>query len=321
MNVNRPIILDADMDTDCDDAGALAVLHALENQGACNILGIVVSAPPVEPGVGAVRAINNACGRPHLPVGAATIAAEDAAWRSYHEHRQRLAEGLYGDLRPYNHIVAARSALQQTPATDAVTLYRSLLTGAPDGAVTICAIGMLSALAQLLDSKADTISPLSGRELVAQKVERLVSMAIADFPSGFDGFNWRMHLESAAHVLHNWPTPLVVSSRGESVLTGAEFCELAPSQHPVRIAYETFLGGCGRNRPSWDQIAVLTAVHPAASDICTLSEARSIELDPTSGRHDWSEYSTDFPRFYTQSQMSDRDLEQLIEQLMLQSLR
>jgi hypothetical protein len=315
MNATSSLILDTDMDTDCDDASALAVLHVLANLGECNILGVVVSAPPVELGVGAVRAINHAYGRPDLPVGAASIAPADPSWRAYHEHRRLLSEGLVEGFQPYNHVVMASSGLQQTPATDAVTLYRSLLANAPDGSVTICVIGTLNSLAQLLDSKADTISPLSGPELVAIKVEKLVSMAIADFPFGYDGFNWRMHLESAAHVLHNWPTPVVVSSRGDHVLTGARFCALVPPQHPVRLAYETFLAGQDSNRPSWDQIAVLTAVRPEDSGIYSLSEPHNITLDTTSGRHDWHEYQAGFPRFYTQSQMSDSDLEQILDEL------
>jgi hypothetical protein len=317
MSTTSSVILDTDMDTDCDDASALAVLHALASLGECNLLAVIVSAPPVELGVGAVRAINHACGRPNLPVGAANDSPDESSWRSYREHRRLLSEGLIEGFQPYNHVVTASSGLEQTPATDAVTLYRSLLANAPDGSVTICAIGTLNSLAQLLHSQADTISPLSGPEIVALKVERLVSMAIADFPFGFDGFNWRMHLESAAHVLHDWPTPLVVSSRGDHVLTGSRFCELAPPQHPVRIAYETFLAGQDSNRPSWDQIAVLTAVRPEDSGIYSLSEPHSITLDATSGRHDWHEYLAGFPRFYTQSQMPDSDLEQILDELLL----
>ena len=37
------IIFDTDMETDCDDAGALAVLHALADNGECEILATVVS--------------------------------------------------------------------------------------------------------------------------------------------------------------------------------------------------------------------------------------------------------------------------------------
>ena len=37
------IIFDTDMDTDCDDAGALAILHALADRGEAEILATVVS--------------------------------------------------------------------------------------------------------------------------------------------------------------------------------------------------------------------------------------------------------------------------------------
>jgi hypothetical protein len=315
MNKTPTLILDTDMDTDCDDASALAVLHALADLGECQILGVVVSAPPVEMGVGAVRAINHACGRPDLPVGAASISPDDSSWQSYHEHRRLLSGGLIEGFQPFTHAVVASSGLQQTPATDAVTLYRTLLSDAPDGSVTICVIGTLNSLAQLLDSQPDAVSPLSGRGLIATKVEKLVSMAVTDFPFGYEAFNWRMHFGSAVNVMHNWPTPIVVSSRGDHVLTGSKFCELAAPQHPVRIAYEMFLAGQDNNRPSWDQIAVLTAVRPEESGIYSLSQPHSIALDAIHGRHDWHEQKSGLPRYYTQSHMLDAELAQLLDEL------
>jgi hypothetical protein len=315
MNTIPFLILDTDMDTDCDDASALAVLHALANLGECHILGVVVSAPPVEMGVGAVRAINHACGRPNLSVGASSILPDAPSWRSYQDHRRLLSEGLIEGFQPFNHVVTTLSGLPQTPATEAVTLYRSLLANSSDASVTICVIGTLNSLSQLLDSKPDTVSPLSGYELIAAKVEKLVSMAVTDYPFGYEAFNWRMHFESAVNVMHNWPTPIVVSSRGDHILTGSRFCELALPQHPVRIAYGTFLAGQDNNRPSWDQIAVLTAVRPEESGNYSLSQPHSITLDAPNKRHDWHEYNSGFPRFYTQSQMPNSDLEQILDEL------
>src|SRR3954447_4901419 len=63
-----PILFDTDMMTDCDDAGAMAVLHALADNGECEILATVVSAR--DPwSVAAVDAINTYYGRPDLPIG------------------------------------------------------------------------------------------------------------------------------------------------------------------------------------------------------------------------------------------------------------
>jgi inosine-uridine nucleoside N-ribohydrolase len=320
-NIARRIILDTDMDTDCDDASALAILHALANRGECSILGVVVSAPPVEPGVGVVRAVNHACGRPNLPVGAASTSPDDASWQSYQEHRRLLSKGLVEGFQPFSQAVIKASGLKKKSAKDAVELYRSLLAKAPDSSVTICVIGTVNSLAQLLHSKADAISPLSGHELVAKKVEKLVSMAVTNFPFGYEAFNWRMHFNSAVRVMHDWPTPVVVSSRGDHVLTGARFCELAPPQHPVRIAYETFLAGQTSNRPSWDQIAVLIAVRPEKSGIYSLSKPHSITLDAAKKRHDWQDYKSGFPRFYTESQMSDYDLAKILDDLILELIK
>ena len=38
-----PIILDTDLDSDVDDVGALAVLHALANRREAKILGVIVT--------------------------------------------------------------------------------------------------------------------------------------------------------------------------------------------------------------------------------------------------------------------------------------
>ena len=63
------IICDTDMDTDCDDAGALAVLHGLADRGEGEILATMVSSqyPWSAP---CVEAINRYYGRADLPIGA-----------------------------------------------------------------------------------------------------------------------------------------------------------------------------------------------------------------------------------------------------------
>ncbi|MDZ7724498.1 MAG: hypothetical protein U5R06_17270 [candidate division KSB1 bacterium] len=64
------IIFDTDMGSDCDDAGALALLHAYADQNKAEILGCVYTSGRVPYGAGVVQAINIACGRPAVPVGA-----------------------------------------------------------------------------------------------------------------------------------------------------------------------------------------------------------------------------------------------------------
>ena len=62
------IIFDTDMDTDCDDAGAIAILHVLANRGEANILATMVSSK-YEWSVPCLDAINTYFGRAYLPIG------------------------------------------------------------------------------------------------------------------------------------------------------------------------------------------------------------------------------------------------------------
>ncbi len=65
------ILFDTDMGSDCDDAGALAILHVYADRGLAEILGCIYSSGQVPYGAGVVQAINIYYGRPKIPIGAA----------------------------------------------------------------------------------------------------------------------------------------------------------------------------------------------------------------------------------------------------------
>ncbi len=280
----RAIILDTDIDTDCDDAGALAVLHNLAAAGEVRLLGVICSIP-LPACAACVHAINRSYGRGDIPVGLVSAAAwaDRDAWGRYLEHRQ--AQARAGRL--YNESVALDPPGE---ARDAVDLYRRLLAQQADGSVTLCAIGTLSALAALLASKPDAASPLSGRELVARKVRQLVSMANAPAPEGIESFNWRMDWTAAREVIADWPTPLVVQWAGRDVLTGSRLMAAMPEEHPVRRAYWAWLGDPGANRPSWDQLTALYAAR-GPGDLFTESEPLALDLSPEPGRYRWRSHT------------------------------
>jgi len=52
------VIFDTDIGSDCDDAGALAVLHALADAGELKILGVIFSSGKNRFGVGTCRWVN-----------------------------------------------------------------------------------------------------------------------------------------------------------------------------------------------------------------------------------------------------------------------
>ena len=69
------------------------------------------------------------------------------------------------------------SSTDYSTLPDGWQLYRRLLAAQPDHLVSICSTGFVSCLTQLLASKPDEFSPLSGIELVQQKVKCLYLMA------------------------------------------------------------------------------------------------------------------------------------------------
>ena len=62
------LIIDTDLGCDCDDAGALAVAHALEGEGLCRIVAMTHCTSRFD-GYAAMDAINRYYGRGDIPIG------------------------------------------------------------------------------------------------------------------------------------------------------------------------------------------------------------------------------------------------------------
>ena len=320
--MSAEIIVDTDIDTDCDDAGALAVLHNLAQAGEANIAGIVCSIP-YAPTADCVRAINAYYGRPEIPVGLLGEESLEASPR-FAVYREHLASAEAQGWRRYNEVVATELAdlVEGTaPPADAVSLYRRLLSERPDNSVVIVAIGLLTALEKLLDSRPDDHSSLSGAELIERKVRKLVTMGLGSFPSGKDVFNWKMDRQAAAAVFERWPGTIAVSEWGSTVHTGASLSTRCRVRNPVRRAYEVYLGGAGRNRSSWDQVAMLYAVR-GAGDLFEEISGNRLRYEPSSGRHEWRQSpSPESQHIYLKQTVSDELLARVIEELMIREPR
>jgi pyrimidine-specific ribonucleoside hydrolase len=81
---------------------------------------------------------------------------------------------------------------------NAVTLYRRVLAHQRDHSVVIITTGFLTNLADLLQSPADSLDNRDGKQLVKQKVKKLVSMA-GRFPQGKE-FNLNKDSAASAYV-------------------------------------------------------------------------------------------------------------------------
>jgi dienelactone hydrolase len=241
------IIFDTDMDTDCDDAGAMAVLHTLADQGEAEILATLVSSH-YRYSVPCVAAINAYYSRPDLPVGCPKGAGADTNRGS--AYARQIAEAFPSVYR------------SNEDAPNAATIYRRLLSAEEDNSVVIATVGYVTNLRDLLATGPDSYSPLSGPELVRRKVKRWVCMG-GRYPSHLDPAvygNFKPDPVSAVEAASKWPGEIVFTGLGDNILTGSTLRQ-TPEKNPVRRAYELYLRDKPA-RPSWDPIAVLYAIRP-----------------------------------------------------------
>lgn len=243
------LILDTDLGPDYDDVGAMALMHALADSNQVEILA-VVSSNRDEQVIPCIEVLNTYFNRPDIPVGAPKSegGVSLTTW-----HKVKWTEVL---PEKYPHRTAKTS-----DAPDAVKIYRKALSEQPDTSVTICTIGFFTNLKDLLLSEADEYSPLTGKELVARKVKRLVSMAGA-FPEGRE-FNVFCDTPASMAVIGEWPSEIIFSGFeiGNVILTGKKLSRQSVTGSPVKEAYALSLAeGDPNGRMSWDQTAVLVAI-------------------------------------------------------------
>lgn len=242
------LIFDTDMAPDYDDVGAMAVLHALADSGKVNILA-TVSSNKWETTVPCIEVINTYFGRPDIPLG--VVKGEGVSQDTWHKGLKWTEE------LPARYPHRVKSASE---AEDAVKVYRRVLSQQPDTSVVVVTVGFFTNLKNLLLSQADEISPLSGQELVAAKVKKLVSMG-GYFPEGKE-FNVMMDAPSSQYVFDHWPTPILLSGFeiGEKIITGKQTAA-AEGESPIKETYAMSLAQDDPNgRNSWDQSTVLVAV-------------------------------------------------------------
>jgi len=260
-----PIILDTDMAGDCDDAGALAVVHKLCDTGKADLLCVAncISSPYAS---GCIDAIDHYYGR-IVPVG-------------------NLKENdLYNDpsySKKYNRYIAEHFPNRYPRADnapDAVDLLTEIVSSAPQDTV-ICCIGPLRIACRLLQRL--------GPEIIASHIKQLVIMGGQFEPlslpwrnNGIVGiypeYNIMGDVTSAKYVIENWPTAIVFASYelGYSVISGKKLLDPFDKSNPVATAYKLY-GTNGRD--SWD----LTAVHYAIcgeGDLWHLGEYGTVTLD------------------------------------------
>lgn len=235
------IILDTDIGPDCDDAGAIGLLHILSRKKEVEILAMThcTSSPY---GCGCIDAINIAFGKKDIPIGTLQKTSFlDAP--EYYKYNKYIIE---------NYDNRFKISIKPAPALDTL---KNALVNAADGSVTVVAIGPLTNLAELVNDE-------QGKALVKDKVKLLVSMAgcFTDQSNHVPYAEWNveMDIQAAQDVIEKWGSDIVFVpfETGVDIITGVSWGTMS-EMHPVRKAYELYSPG---GRSSWDLTAIWYAV-------------------------------------------------------------
>jgi len=269
------LIFDTDIGNDVDDVLALGVIHSLQTRGDCELLAVTVTKD--NPKAAAfVDAVNTFYGRPDVPVGAVRNGVTPQEGKFL-----KLADAQDdGKVRYPHDLVSGQDA------PEAVSLLRQILARQPDQSVALAQVGFFTNYCRLLQSPADEHSPLTGRELIAQKVQ-LLSIMAGSFQTIRDGnhyieYNVKMDIPSAKLLAEQWPTPIVWSGFEIGITaaypaTSIERDYEYVAHHPLKEAYYLY-NPPPHDRPTWDLTSVLYAVCPDR-DYFALSAPGTVEVE------------------------------------------
>ena len=247
------IIFDTDIGGDADDLGALAMLHHFIDKNECELAAIMCWSTE-QYAVSAIDAVNRFYSHPDIPIGA-------------------RKDSIHFLKSNYNKVIADKfpHTLKHHLVPDAVTLYRKILAESADESLVIVTVGPLKNIEILLESTGDSISPLSGEELVEQKVREFVMMG-GRFPEG----KWEWNFSGAMpgvtqNVLSRLKVPVTFSGfeLGVAIKSGEAINRMDPNT-PLYVGFMYFseyapwmkknFKGAILDNSTFDQTAVLYAV-------------------------------------------------------------
>jgi len=243
----KQIFIDTDMGSDCDDVAALAVLAHFHKLGKIKLLGVS-----------------------HTSANPKTVEYLDMVCRFYGYETENLAQASkewgIGEFRAgfFDEVLKGFTYYRPQLGLNAVQLMRKRLATEKD--VTVLCIGPLNNMSRFLDSQPDEISPLSGREILAENVKEVVVMGGIFENKKYDfygetfevEYNVKLDTRASKNFIENCPAKItfVEFELGYNVKTFADTVT-AERETPIRRAYQLF--GV-RERESWDIIATLYCI-------------------------------------------------------------
>jgi len=301
------IILDTDMDSDFDDTGAMATLHALADNGECRILAVMHSTSTPW-SVGVIDAINTYYGRPDIPIGDRK--------KNDNDNRSSYAEQIAKDTARFKHNIIDNNDKDVIQAT---VLYKQILSKQKDRSVTIITVGPYLNLLDLLNDP-------EAVNLITKKVKLLSVMGGSFNPPGDDEWNlcqsgrFKDGPKAGKAVIERWPTAVMWSdvSIGAAIRTGAAL-KNSCQDNPVREAYRLATRDTWFNHSTWDQSSVLYAVRGLRDYWCACTTGKPVLYQNKDGKwaSDWLT-SPDSDHSYLIAKNNIPEVAKVIEDLMIQ---
>ena len=247
----KRVIFDTDMGSSTDDIFALQLLHRYMDEGRCDLIGVICDR--VGNNYAAmVDLLDTYYGHGNIPIG----------W----ERECRVTKEPFinyctqtGDRRILNNDRYNLKRTCQDQDIDSLPngclLYRRLLAESPDHSVSIVSVGFLVTLSHLLNSGPDTISPLSGIELVRAKVKEIYFMASKLEPSkigkpvglGYNASVGKMDASYADTVFSLLPDNVSVILSPSAVGKMVKYenkdvlADIKDDNHPIFLVYNNFV--------------------------------------------------------------------------------
>ncbi len=291
------IIFDTDIGSDCDDAGALAVLHQLADKGEAKILGTIFSSNANPFGIGTIDAINHYYGRGDLALaqyqGRAVIGDPNDSYSRY----------IACEINEFYHDIVNKGP-------ELVAEYKKILRVQPDTSVTIITVGHPVGLFYL-------VHDIEGFQMVKEKVKRWVAMTYTGTkPTNDWNFGKNGTAPYISGLLKIWPTDVYFSGAGKEYITGNTLLPRTSEDNPVRKAYELWGNNALKNgRSSWDQLAVLFAIRPHYFEI-EPGRLQQNDMMETYWTPSWDQSNSHNYHYRVIPSMDKEILEKIVEELM-----
>ena len=249
--------------TDCDDVAALRLLCRAHREGKINLccVGVDSVMQYSAPSVSAFLQNEGV----EAPIGVDFSAVRDGGNCKY----QKL-------LASYPHTVKAN-----IDCIPAYRLYRKTLA-ATEGKAQITEVGFPQIIMQLLQSDPDEFSPLTGMELIKEKVEKIWLMAGRWDRSPGREYNlcaYPMCSVAGHYICEHSPVPLIFLGFevGLNVITG----NTAPEDDMLKLAYVA--RGNPEGNHSWDPMLVQAAITQDLTETGYTAVYGRAHVDPETG--------------------------------------